>query len=275
MRVDAPYRDFLGFWERAAGAPRAEQERLWESLYAGPNRQLMDHYMALFGDSCSLGDALDRFGEVADALDARFEGLRLERRAAEVAALLDAPEAPWAIAMVGLFTADAWADDLDGTAAAFFALERLPHPEVIAAHEFAHASHRLARAEYWSIVPALILLSEGVALATTLELQPDAPPERHFLVDDFDRWRGEREADWTHAVDALLACLEPPELRQVQRFFWPDWGRADRDVPERVGYLIAARIMDVLLGERDLAAIARWPAERAVPEVRAALESVR
>jgi hypothetical protein len=31
----------------------------------------------------------------------------------------------------------------------------------------------------------------------------------------------------------------------------------------------------VLLGEHDLATIARWPAERALPEVRAALEALR
>lgn len=275
VRVETPYRDFLAFWARAQDAPRAEQERLWDELYAGRHRALMDYYLGLFGDSSSLGDALPRFGDVAAVLEQRFDALQLAPRAREVAELLDAPEAPLAIAMVGLFTADAWSDDLDGAPATFFALERLPRAEVLAAHEFAHASHRLARDEYWSTEPGLILLAEGIAVTVTMRLHPDEPPERHFNVERYDEWEAERTAGWSRTVDAILPCLAAPDLRQLQRFFWPDWGREDRDVPDRVGYLLAARVMDVLLDGHELAEIARWPARRALPEVRAALGALR
>ena len=273
MKVETPYRDFLAFWARAEGAPRDEQVRLWEELYAGPHRALVDYYLGLFGGS--LGDALERFGEVAGTLDERFAALQLEAQATEVARLLDAPQPPRAYAMVGLFTADAWSDDHDGETAAFFALESAPRTAVLAAHEFAHASHRLARDEYWSAEPGLILLAEGLAIATSMRLWPGAALEEHFGVEGYERWEAGCDAERGRAVDAMLACLDTADLRQVKRFFWPDWGREDRDLPARVGYLLAARVTRALLGEHDLAAIARWPAGRALPEVRAALETLR
>lgn len=275
MRVDTPYHDFLAFWRRAEDAAREEQERLWGELYAARHPALMEHYLGLFAGDGALGAALPRFGEVAEDLHDRFEALELEQRAREVVALLDAPAPPRAIAMVGLFTADAWSDDFEGEPVAFFALEALPRNRVLSAHELAHSAHRLACGEYWTTEPGLILLGEGVAIATTTRLHPDATAEEHFNVPDFASWRASCDDRWTHAVDSLLGCLAARGLRQLQRFFWPDWGRADRDVPPRVGYLIAARVIDVLLEEHDLAEIARWPAERALPEVRAALEALR
>lgn len=274
VRVETPYRDFLAFWSRAEHAPRDEQRRLWDDMYAGRHRTLFDHYLGLFGESASFDGALDRFGAVAGLLDARLAALQLDARADDVAELLDAPAPERAFAMVGLFTANAWSDDLEGEPTAFFALECLPHAGVVAAHEFAHATHRLARGEYWDVEPGLTLLAEGVAMATTRRLHPEAPPEVHFNVEAFAAWEAECDAAVAYAIDELLACLDATEMRQLQRFFWPDWGRDDRDVPPRIGYLLAARVMDALLGGHDLAEIARWPAERALPEVRAALETL-
>jgi hypothetical protein len=276
VKVETPYRDFLAFWARAEHAPRDEQKQLWRELYAERHPGVMEHYLRLFGDAGSLDDALGRYAEVVGTFDERFAALALEQRAGKVAELLRAPETPRAVALVGLFTADAWSDDLDGSPVAFFALERMPlGSSVVATHEFAHASHRLARDEYWDIEPGLVLLCEGVALTTTRRLHPDAPLEEHFIVEDYAAYEAAVDADWQHAVDALLACLDSRDLRDLQRCFWPDWGRADHDVPERVGYLVGARIVDLLLGGHDLATIVRWPAERVLPEVRAALEALR
>jgi hypothetical protein len=83
------------------------------------------------------------------------------------------------------------------------------------------------------------------------------------------------DAAWRPALDALLDCLESTDVRQLQRFFWPDWGRADRDVPERIAYLVAARAMEPLLDAHPIDAIVRWPAEQALREVRVALEALR
>ena len=275
MRVETPYRDFLAFWSRAEGAPRGEQRRLWQELYADRHPALMEHYLGLFGETASLDDALGRFGDVAPLLDERYAALQLEARARDVTALLDAPEPPRAVVMVGLFTADAWADEFEGAEVAFFALELLARPDVIAAHEFAHTAHRAARDEPWGIEPGLILLAEGVATATTMRLYPEVPRAQHFSVEPGAGWEAECDAAAGDAIGALLPHLDSRERRQMQRFFWPDWGRTDRDVPARIGYLLAERVMDVLLGGHDLAEIARWPAERALPEVRAALGALR
>lgn len=275
MTIETPYRDFLAFWAAAEHASRDEQERLWEELYIAPHRALMEHYLALFGAGASLAAALPRFGEVAGSLDARYAGLRLKVVSRQVAELLDAPEAPRAIAMVGLFTADAWADEFEDGPAAFFALERLPRPGVSATHELTHVSHRLAHGERWEWEPGLALLNEGIATLATRTLHPEVPLEVHFLVDDYPAWEAAAEADWPGVVDTLIGCLASSDPHAMQRFFWPDWGRSKRDVPERVGYLVGARVVDVLLRAHDLAAIVRWPARRALPEVRAALEALR
>ncbi|HEX8208248.1 MAG TPA: hypothetical protein VF587_19450, partial [Solirubrobacteraceae bacterium] len=178
VTVETPYRDFLAFWDRAADAPRDEQRRLWRELYADRHPALMAHYDELFGEAASLDDALGRFADVAGEVEQRFAALALEPAARSVAELLDAPEAPRAVAMVGLFTADAWADDLDGEPTAIFALERLPYAGVVATHELAHLSHRVARDEYWGNQPGLNLLCESISTFATLRLHPDLPLER-------------------------------------------------------------------------------------------------
>jgi hypothetical protein len=275
VKVDTPYRDFLAFWARAEHAPLDEQVRLWDELYASRHPSLMAHYAGHFGEAASLEDSLARFGEVAPGLEATFEALALEHHATEVRRLLDVTQPLWAIALVGLFTADAWCDDLDGEPVAFFALEQVGCADTSAVHELAHAGHRLARAEYWDDVPGLALLGEGVTTTLTRRLCPHRPLEAHFVVDDFAAYEARADAAWSFTIDELLACLDSRDPRASQRFFWPDWGREDRDVPERVGYLIAARVMERLLGEHALTEIVRWPAERALREVRAALEAVR
>ena len=63
-------------------------------------------------------------------------------------------------------------------------------------------------------------------------------------------------------LDGLLATLDERDVRAQRRFFWPDWGRAesDRDIPARIGYLVASRAVERLLerhalaGDRALAA---------------------
>ena len=119
-----------------------------------------------------------------------------------------------------------------------------------------------------------MLMAEGVAIAATLELIPEASGERHFGVEDHAAWAAACRAAWPEATRKLLACLETLDERARRRFFWPDWGREERDVPERFGYFAAAEVLAALLERHDLAGVARWPAERAVAEVRAALETL-
>lgn len=279
MTIETPFRDFLAFWERAADRPPAEQAALWDELYRGPNESIFASHDRWFGEMASLDDALPRYGNVAGELEGRFAALELERGAAEVAALFDVPGPERVVAFVACFTANAWMDDeLPEGPAVFFALEADPAivwNRTATLHEFAHLAHVQARSGDWPDDPPVITLAmETVAVAATLHLAPDAPGEQHFGVEHYAAWARACRADWAEAASQLLACLETPDPRARARFFWPDWGREDHDVPERFGYFAAAEIAKALVREHDLAAIARWPSERAVAEVRGTLAAL-
>ncbi|HEX8083781.1 MAG TPA: hypothetical protein VF529_05785 [Solirubrobacteraceae bacterium] len=279
MNVETPFRDFLAFWERAAGRPREEQVALWDELYARPNLRTIAQYERHFAGVATLEDALPRYGEVVELLEPRFAAIELERGGDEVAALLDVDVPFRAVALVGLFTANAWFDDdYAGEPAVFFALEADP-PDLwhrtIAIHELVHLAHHLARSGGWEeTVPAQSVFMEGLAVAATRRLVPEATGEQHFAVDDYEAWTAECRAAWDDAARKLLDCFERPDADERRRFFWPDWGRDARDVPERFGYYAAAEAFAAAAEGHDLAELARWPPERAAAEVRSALEAL-
>lgn len=279
MRVESALPDFLAFWGRAERRPAAEQAALWEELYARRWRAVLHEYDRWFAGMGSLEDALGRYGDVVAELEARVAALEIERGAAEVAALFGVEGPTRVVVFVGFFTADAWFDEgAGGGAAVFFAVEAGPTVRwhrIMALHEFAHFAHEQARSGRWEDeMPAVMLMAEGLAISTTLRLVPEAPAERHFGVEDHAGWSGACREAWPRAARDLLRCVERPDDRARRRFFWPDWGRDDHDVPERFGYFAAAEVLGALLESYDLATVARWPPERAVPEVRAALEAL-
>lgn len=279
VTVEAPFHDFLAFWAQARERPPPEQAELWERLYAGRHPALFAHYQWAFGEAGPLEDALPRYDAVAGDLEARFAALELETSARTVDALLATSGPVRAFALVGTFTADAWTDGFEGEVTAFFALEQIPSGErarLLALHELVHAAHARARGGVaWPDgTPALDLLQEGVAVAATRALAPELPPEQHFGVRDFAAWQRDCDAAWPALKDELLARLDVVDRAAQARFFWPDWGRPDRDVPERCGYYAAGRVIDALLEEHDLPAVARWQPERVIDEVRGALPAL-
>ncbi len=275
MTVETPFRDFLAWWERAEALPADEQRRLWDELYAGRHPAVFGNYLHWFGDMGTLDDALPRYAGAAGKLERRFAALDLEAAGPAVADLFRVTEGFRVIAFVGVFTANAWMDELDGRPTVFFALEAEPetvwHPTA-GVHELAHAAHfTLASAGWLDGVPGLAMMCEAIAIGATLRLVPDAAGERHFGVDDHAAWERACRAGWEHARRELLGCFEAHDERARRRFFWPDWGRDDHDVPERVGYYAAAHVIRALTERHELAEIARWSPEHALAEARGVL----
>ncbi|HEV2812889.1 MAG TPA: hypothetical protein VGW10_06510 [Solirubrobacteraceae bacterium] len=278
VAVETPFRDFLALWERAAGRPAPEQVALWEEHYVARHRSLFDHYLGWFAVGGTVEEALPRYPAVVGELEDRFAALEVERSAREVGELFGVDRDERAIAFVGVFSANAWMDAFEGEPTVFFALEADPARSwhrATAVHELAHLAHERARGSAWDDeTPGLTLMQEGVAIAATRRLVPDAGEALHFTVDDFAAYEAACRPAWPDAARKLLACLDRPDARMLQRFFWPDWGREERDVPERIGYFAADRVVQALLDGRDLAELARWPQERVLAEVRATLETV-
>jgi hypothetical protein len=277
VRIATPFRDFLAWWERAADLAASEQHALWDA-YVARNPEAFDNYERWFGDWGALDEALPRYPAVSGDLERRFAALDLEQGARRVADLLRV-EGPFrAICFVGLFTANAWADAVDGVPTVFFALESDPpelwHPS-LAVHEFAHLAHERLGARAWSHeVPGLTLMCEAVAISTARALAPGIAPEREFGVEDHAAWDARCREGWDDARPKLLAGLETHDDRARRRFFWPDWGRDDHDVPERVGYFAASAVAERLLSRHELDEIARWRSDRALAEARTALEAL-
>ncbi|HEX8122964.1 MAG TPA: hypothetical protein VF549_17070 [Solirubrobacteraceae bacterium] len=276
MRIETPFRDFLAFWERAEGLPQDEQLALWEELYAGPHRPLLDAYRGWFAGGASLEDALPRYGAIAGELEQRFAALDLERAARDVAELLQSDGSERAIAFVGLFTANAWMDHFEGDPTLFFALEvdaLDSWHHVTAMHELVHLAHQRLAGRLPDGDLDVLLVAEGLAIAATRRLAPEATPEEHFSVADYAAWEADCRAAWDDAVPELLAACDGRDLRAMRRFFWPDWGREDKDVPERFGYYAGAAAVESMLETCDVAELAARPVARA-GEVRAALSAL-
>lgn len=276
--VRTPYRDFLAFWEVARGRPRAVQRRLWHERYAGRHPELFAVHDGVFTPAAeALDDALPRYDAVAATAEARFASLRIEETTAAVEATIGLPAHGRAIVFVGTFGPLAWCDPFDGAAAMFFALERMDRLDVnpsLVAHELTHLIHVERREGWVDFSPGLDLVTEGVATQVVRRLFPATPLEHLFAVADYPTFAAHAEAAWSWAVPELLRHFEPGDPEQYRRFFWPDWARATRDVPESFGYLVGDRVVAALLAEHSLADVVQWPAERALHEARRALEAL-
>lgn len=277
IAVETPFRDFLAFWREAEGRPESEQRRLWHRLYADRHGGMFEPYEREFGRAEErLGDALPRFADVAAQAEARFASLDAERVAARVAELFGHAAEGRAIALVGTFGPLAWIDEIDGSFAVFFALEKMPDlgaNAIYVAHELSHLTHfALCSGDWAAMTPGLEVICEGIAMQATRQLFPEATPERRFAVDDYAAYEAAVDEAWSWAVPELLAHFDAVDPVQSHRFLWPDWARQVHDVPESFGYLVGERVIGELLGAHSLAEIASWGPERARAEARAVLE---
>ena len=94
-----------------------------------------------------------------------------------------------------------------------------------------------------------------------------------FSVDDWEGWQRACVASWPQVMPEIMERFDGDDREQYQRFFWPDWIRRRRDVPERIGYFIGYQVVRALARRYPLSEIVRWSDERAGVEVRGLLEA--
>jgi len=287
--------DFLAFWDWARERSPAEQRQLWRALYEDPNRDIFDVYYSRWGDPDRLEAALHRFEEAAPRVRAIApEAARAIRHLGpECAQLFGAPHAEVRyVLMVGLFTSDGWATHLRGEPTSFLALEwdqysRRRDLEIMVAHEAAHSVHdQCGPFRPDSTVVGEGLFAEGLAQLASTILAPGAPEaaylcpggERTMVGQDCAEWVAECDRRWPELRRWLLRDLERSEVPRFAAYFWGPRHHTDPDphenVPVRAGYVVGYRVVSALSRHHNIAAMARWPAERAVAEVRQALEQM-
>lgn len=271
--------DYLDF-ERQARGYDGDLRVLWEHSYASPHRDVLDAYFEL-GEPDDFEATIEQLAMQSDRFADRAELLTKAARqlAPGVAALLDAdPERLPYITMVGLNRADGWVQNLNEVPTAFFAVERFREPpweQVHVAHETTHLVQAGLRDEAWDDeVIGLRLLLEGIAIASTQRLLDQVPAWAHFNHDP--QTSGELVERWHAALPELARALRDlidcQDAQQTARFFYPDWLRTDRDVPERCGYFVGWRVVEQLAVTISLAELARLDPPKALDLAASALD---
>ena len=285
VTIDDITPDFLAFWDRAEGRPVAEQRRLWREAYEEPHRTLFEAYYRRQARPDDLEAALARFAETAPRLRAGVPALRrdIERIIPAVGRLFAAPDVDrrWVL-MVGLFSADGWVDVMDGEPVCFCAVESvedLDRAEVLLAHEAAHVDHERCQPDGWRGMDTVghALFLEGLAVLASVRVNSGTDEAGHLwpgrrrtpggqAVGD---WLAECEAAWADTRAALLGDLHREDAETFAAYFLGR--RAHENVPIRVGYFVGYRLLAALAGDRPVADMARWSAERVFAEIARAL----
>jgi hypothetical protein len=102
-------------------------------------------------------------------------------------------------------------------------------------------------------------MMEGLALHAVRELVPHVPEHMRFFLEE-ERYRSlvdQTEAARPTLIPSLRSALAADGLAEYGRFFYPDWLRSVDDVPERVGYLVGERVVELLRERHSLGALAR------------------
>jgi hypothetical protein len=145
------------------------------------------------------------------------------------------------------------------------------------AHETAHLVQAKLRDDAWDDeVLGLRLLLEGIAVTSTHRLLGQLPSWTHFNHDQgasgeiLERY----EAALPDLARDLRELIGSRDMQQIARFFYPDWLRTDRDVPERCAYFVGWRVVDDIAEKVSLAELARLDPSRALDLASSALDQL-
>jgi hypothetical protein len=274
--------DYLVFAREARRRRSDSLRRLWDDLYASRHPDVFGAYFEA-GKPTDFDTTIERVASASDRFAERV-GL-LSAAAAELAPrvvdLFDAEldELSYVI-LVGLDQSDGWVQDLDRTPTAFFAVERFREPpweRAHVAHETTHLVHLAIQSEPWDdTVIGLRLILEGIALASTHRLLPTLPEWTHFNRDpaEIDVLLQAYAQAAPHASRSLRELAQSRDAEQLARFFYPDSWRTARDLPERVGYFLGWRAVELLCERVPLAELARLNPKDALAQAESALAAL-
>jgi hypothetical protein len=271
--------DYLAFERAAAGGDAAVRRALWRELYESRHPDVFADYRSM-GEPDDFDQALISLAGDSDAFEARARLVAdlTAEHAPRVADLLGSSldELPL-VTMVGLYRSDCWVDDLDGAPTVFFAIEQFRSPawaQASTVHETTHFVHAGVQPERWDDeVIGLRMLMEGIAITASHALLPDLPEWTHFNFepDEIDPWLAACEHALPAVEGRLRRLLRSTDAEETARYFYPDWWRESRDVPEKLGYYAGARVVGRLGRRKPLAELARLSPSDALALLDAAL----
>ena len=198
---------FADFWDAAKGQDIQVQETLWHELYAQPHKEVIAYYEQLFPSPDTLDISLKRLATVKNTITTLTDEVQavLEGAAETCAAHLRISDiSANHVVFVGRFTANAWAETLDGTPTCFYALEMFPNKRFLlstAMHETTHVFHRaLSYIASQPLTVAARLVMEGLAMKVAMSSTPGLSEARML---------------WTGKEVTLSACKRV--VREVQK----------------------------------------------------------
>jgi hypothetical protein len=276
--------DFLSFWEQARDKPRAEQQRLWQTRYESPHRELFDLYFTFFGSRANLASALQRYYAVVPTIRTIHPAVEelIHSVGPRCGELFGMPEMDVAyVLLVGVFDSDSWSSTWRGRPTSFLAMEaesntRLRDLEITIAHEAAHGYHKMCRPDYHSgMIVGGELFAEGLAIHTSTLLAPGATEAAYLWPGGELTRHGQPCAEWVAECDqrldllrqSILHDLEQSDPEYQSRYFHMH-DQPQHPIPARAGYVVGYRMVHRLAETFPVAEMARWPIARVNQELR-------
>ncbi|GAB3415353.1 hypothetical protein [Flindersiella endophytica] len=271
---------FLEFWAMAATKPLDEQVHLWNAYV----RQYPDVVNDATRDGGPVPDprpALQKYPPLIDRITSN--GTLVHDWICEagdlVPQLLDMRDLDIAcVSVVGLARSNAWVSQLDGRPSLLVAVEQIQSADfarLLVTHEMAHACQLGIDATAWLNDQrlGLLLFAEGFATQLTAESFPEHVLAEHLWFEPgYEQWLADCEPQLRQVAQALRALAHAENPEAEARYFTL---RQEPDgIPDRIGYLIGVRVLEVLRATYSWPELARWSPDEALAHVGRALKAL-
>jgi hypothetical protein len=271
--------DFFLFWEQARHCTLSEQKELWVNIYEDNHRDIFDLYYAHWGDPAMLEDALKKFPRTVPVLQQVTQNVeeRIRAISKKCADIFETTEDVAFVTLVGVFCSNGWTTTFRHGLTSFLALECFTNPhhlDILIAHETAHSLHIQYAPPYWtSFTIGGEVFREGLAIVASEMVCPGAAAEEYlWFSTGFSDWIGECEHRWEEIAQRLLQDLTRVDMDLFKVYF--GMRRPETDLPQRTAPIFGYRIVSILQNEYTITEMASWAPERAVTEVKQALEKM-
>jgi hypothetical protein len=275
--------DFFKFFEEASKVETLEEKKtLWNRIYEEPNKDIFDIYYQGWGNRKNLDIAIiekfpkeiDRIKKVNSIIESKIKEISLK-----CSKLFDSYDLNFNyIVMVGTFSSDGWGCIYNNKPTVFFSIEFEKDPNyfgIFLAHEITHNFHMNINKNDLSSL-ADNTLAEGMAVVASKIIYPGFRDTEYLNLDNRpkgDTWLNKCKDIFKTIKDEYVSALSNDNDEIIRKYFW---GKIDdeKDVPNRIGYVIGKNIVEELIKTYSFYELASWSSEETFIHVKKTLNLI-